>query len=74
MLSLSEDNQPDVIEAVNSSSRYLDDLLNNDNDFFESMINCIYYLPFRNSVKPGQRVRYRGLIFGFIFMYIRWFC
>ena len=27
MLSLSEDNQPDVIEAFNSTSRYLDDLL-----------------------------------------------
>ena len=28
MLSLSEDNQSDVIEAFNSTSRYLDDLLN----------------------------------------------
>ena len=27
MLSLSEDNQHDVIEAFNSTSRYLDDLL-----------------------------------------------
>ena len=27
MLSLSEDNQSDVIEAFNSTSRYLDDLL-----------------------------------------------
>ena len=31
MLSLSEDNQSDVIEAFNSTSRYLDDLLNIDN-------------------------------------------
>ena len=29
MLSLSEDNQSDVIEAFNSTSRYLDDLLKN---------------------------------------------
>ena len=42
MLSLSEDNQSDVIEAFNSISRYLDDLLNIDNDFFDSMVNRIY--------------------------------
>ena len=42
MLSLSEDNQSDVIEAFNSTSQYLDDLLNTDNDFFDSMGNCIY--------------------------------
>ena len=42
MLSLSEDNQYDVIEAFNSNSRYLDDLLNIDNNFFESMVNSIY--------------------------------
>ena len=30
MLSLSEDNQSEVIEAFNSTSRYLDDLLNID--------------------------------------------
>ena len=32
MLSFSEDNQSDVIEAFNSTSRYLDDLLNIDNN------------------------------------------
>ena len=42
MLSLSEDNQSGVIEAFNSASRYLDDLLNIDNNFFDSMVNCIY--------------------------------
>ena len=42
MLSLSVDNQCDVIEAFNSTSRYLDDLLNIDNDFFVSMVNRIY--------------------------------
>ena len=41
MLSLSEDDQSDVIEAVNSTSRYLDDLLNIDNNFFDSMANRI---------------------------------
>ena len=42
MLSLLEDNQSDVIEAFNSTSRYLDDLLNINNDFFDSMVNRIY--------------------------------
>ena len=42
MLSLSEDNHSDVIEAFNSTSRYLEDLLNIDNNFFDSMVNCIY--------------------------------
>ena len=44
MFSLSGDNRSDVIEAFNSTSRYLDDLLNSNNDFFDSMVNCIYPL------------------------------
>ena len=42
MLSLSDDNQSDVIEAFNSTFRYLDDLLNIDNNFFDSMFKRIY--------------------------------
>ena len=42
MLSFSEDNQSDVIEAFNSTSRYLDDIINIDNNLFDSMINRIY--------------------------------
>ena len=42
MLSLSEDNQSNVIEAFNSTSRYLDDLLDIDNNFFDSMVKRIY--------------------------------
>ena len=34
MDSLNHDNQADVIEAFNSTSRYLDDLLNIDNPYF----------------------------------------
>ena len=41
MLSLSEYIQSDVTEAFNSPSRYLDDLLNIDNNFFDSMVNRI---------------------------------
>ena len=42
MLSLSEDNQSGVIEAFNFTSRYLDDILSIDNNFFDSMVNRIY--------------------------------
>ena len=42
MLSLSDNNQADVIEAFNSTSRYLDDLLNIDNPYFEQMVGQIY--------------------------------
>ena len=35
-------NQTDIIEAFNSTSRYLDDLLNIDNPSFEQMVGQIY--------------------------------
>ena len=41
MLSLLYNNQPDIIEAFNSTSRYLDDLLNIDNPYFERMVGQI---------------------------------
>ena len=34
--------QTDIIEAFNSTSRYLDDLLNIDNPYFEQMVGQIY--------------------------------
>ena len=40
--SLSRKNQADIIEAFNSSSRYLDDLLNINNIHFDQMIDRIY--------------------------------
>ena len=42
MLSLSDNNQADIIEAFNSISRYLDDLLNIDNPYLEQMVGQIY--------------------------------
>ena len=42
ILSLSDNNQTGVIEAFNSTSRYLDDLLNMDNPYFEQMVGQIY--------------------------------
>ena len=42
MTSLSDNNQADIIEAFNSTSRYLDVLLNIDTPYFEGMVNQIY--------------------------------
>ena len=44
VLSLSGDKDAEVIEAFNSTSRYLDDLLNIDNTctYFNGMVNQIY--------------------------------
>ena len=42
MDSLNHDNQAGVIEAFNSTSRYLDYLLNIDIPYFEGMVNQIY--------------------------------
>ena len=41
ILSLSDNNQNDIIEAFNSTSRYLDHLLNIDNPNFEQMVRYI---------------------------------
>ena len=37
-----DDYQADIIEAFNSTSRYLDYLLNIDNPYFEGKVNQIY--------------------------------
>ena len=40
--SLIYNNQTDIIEAFNSTCRYLYDLLNIDNSYFEQMVGQIY--------------------------------
>ena len=42
MKSLSRENQADINEAFNSTSRYLDHLLNIDNIYFDQMVDRIY--------------------------------
>ena len=44
MMSLSGDKQADIIEAVNTTSRYLDDILNINNIYFGNMESQIYPL------------------------------
>ena len=42
MMSLSDDKQADVIDAVNTTSRYLDDILNINNVYFDNTVSQIY--------------------------------
>ena len=42
MMSLSDDKQADVIDAFNTTSRYLDDILNLNNVYFDNMVSQIY--------------------------------
>ena len=42
MMSLSDDKQADVIDAFNTTSRYLDNILNINNVYFDNMVSQIY--------------------------------
>ena len=42
MMSLSDDTQADVIDACNTTSRYLDNILNINNVYFDNMASKIY--------------------------------
>ena len=42
MMSLSDDKQADVIDAFNTTSKYLDDILNINNAYFDYMVGQIY--------------------------------
>ena len=41
-MSLSDDKQADIIDAFNTTSRYMDDILNINNVYFDSMVSQIY--------------------------------
>ena len=49
-LYLSDDKQADVIDAFNTTSRYLDDILNIKNVFFDNMVSQ-YTLQSSNLIK-----------------------
>ena len=42
MMSLSDGEQANVIDAFNTTSRYLDDILNNNNVYFDNMVIQVY--------------------------------
>ena len=43
MMSLSDDRQADVIDELNTTSRYLDDILDINNVYFDNMVSQIYH-------------------------------
>jgi hypothetical protein len=45
MISLSENTQQDLILAFKNTSRYLDDIFNLDNSYFDQMVSNIYPFP-----------------------------
>ena len=54
MMSLSVENQSEIIEAFSSTSRYLDYLLNIDNTYFDGLMSQIY-TPNPHSNPPPHR-------------------
>ena len=42
MMYLSDDKQADIVNAYNTTSRYLDDILNINNVYFDNMVSQIY--------------------------------
>ena len=42
-MSLSDDKKADMIDAFNTTSRYLDDILNINNVYFDTMVSQIYH-------------------------------
>ena len=51
MMSLSDDKQAYIIDAFNTTSRYLDDILNINNVYFDIMVSQIYPPESSNLIK-----------------------
>ena len=66
---LSNDNQADIIKAFKSTSRYLDDLFNIDNLYFEGMVNQIH--PPALHVNKANTLDTDALFFGFTSLYFK---
>ena len=72
MMSLSNDKQAVVIDALNTTSRYLDEILNIGNVYFDNMLSQIYPSEFQlnkantsdtkaallNRFKPSSKIFY----------------
>ena len=67
MMSLSDDRQADIIDAFNTTSRYLDDILNNNNVYFDNMVGQIYpsELQFNKTNTSDTEVTFLDLHFNF---------
>ena len=62
MMSLSEEKQSEGTEAFSSTSRYLDDLLNIDYNYFDGLISHLSEFQL-NKANSSE---------GFAFFYLRW--
>ena len=65
--SLSRENQADIIEAFNSTSRYRNDLLNIDNIYFDQMVDRIY--PIELQLNRANSSDTKAPFFGFESVY-----
>ena len=72
MTSLSDVKQAEIIEAFKSTSRYLDDLLNIDNPYYEGMISRIF--PPKLQLNKANNSDTKGPFFGFAFIYFKQIC
>ena len=68
MKSLSRENQADIVEGFNSTSRYLYDLLNIDNIYFDRMVDRIY--PTELGLNRANSSDIEAPFFGFEYMHI----
>ena len=72
MMSFSSDTQANVIVAFNSTSRYLDELLNIDNPYFEGMMCQIY--PAELQLNKANTSDTMASFFRFTFINLRRIC
>ena len=72
MMSISVENQSEIIEAFSSTSRYLDDVLKIDNTYFDGLISQIY--PPELQLNKANSSYTEAAFFGFTFIYCRWIC
>ena len=64
MMPLSDDKQADIIDTFNTTSRYLDDILNINNAYFDTMVNQILY----PSEHQLNKYMYRSRVFRLAFV------
>ena len=55
MMTLSDDKQANNIHAFNTTSRYLDDILNIFNVYFDTMVSQIYHSELQLNLIPKRR-------------------
>ena len=68
IMPLSDDKQADIIAALNTTSRYLDDILNKNNIYFDNMLRKIYYeeLPLNKANASDTEVSFLTCICSFL--------